>query len=854
MAGRAEIEGVRRKVRVPLLTQPVRLERTLSGYRIVAAGDAELTPLLEDRGLAAEMEAAPGLATPGWLEAIGTKSWLWSAAEATGLPIDAVTTATSRLPGDRLVVVAAAALFVGRDVFGGGLVDSLRSWAGRELHATALAAVYDPPGEPEPDSTPILSPLPLTQAQEKVVARARTAPVTVVSGPPGSGKSHTVIAAALEVVHRGGSVLVATQSPHAADVLAALLTRYPSPSPVLFGNAERRAALAAELAGGAADGPSERELRADQQTVTENHDLVRGAAARLQAALAEHEAAAGLPAWQPLLPGLAADVPGAFDDAVDLDRAVRLLDRAGSSWWARWRVRRMLHAAGGVPEEKMREAIRAATAQRAAARLAAAGGTDLAPQWEGLQAAEETLAQAVGAAMHRAARSRKRWDAEARRGAAALAAALRAGRNRRRELLSRLDAASLVRALPLWIGTVADVEDLLPATPGMFDLVVLDEASHVDQIRAAPVLARARRALVVGDPRQLRFVSFVSDVDVAEVLSRYHADDRLDVRRVSTYDLAAGAAPAIWLDEHHRSTPHLIGFSAHRFYDDRVTVATRHPRTEAVDAISLVRVGTAAAEVDAVVGVVRSLAESGRTGIGVVSPFRPQAEALEKALLAAFPTDEIERLGLRVGTVHAFQGSEAGTVVASLGLDPGAPAGRRRFATDPHLFNVMITRARHRLIVVTAQQNPDGLLGDFFTWADKPPPIDLAPDPDGWPGVLTAELRRQQVTVRPAYKVGTWTVDLCVGPPDSAIGVFCAVHEQGPQAHIDRRRALRRAGWQLLDIFGTDGSSDPRRAALEIATVVQGARDHPGIGSVPALDSMSAPGSPPPSRASPPTT
>jgi hypothetical protein len=53
------------------------------------------------------------------------------------------------------------------------------------------------------------------------------APVTVVSGPPGNGKSHAVVAAALDVVDRGGSVLLATQSAHAASVLAELLSRYP---------------------------------------------------------------------------------------------------------------------------------------------------------------------------------------------------------------------------------------------------------------------------------------------------------------------------------------------------------------------------------------------------------------------------------------------------------------------------------------------------------------------------------------------------------------------------------------------------------------------------------------------------
>jgi superfamily I DNA/RNA helicase len=822
VAGRAELDGVPRKVRVPLLSQPVRLDRGLTGYRVVPAGDLEVTALLADRELAAALEAAPGLAAPGWLDATGSRAWLSSAAEATGLPIDATVERGGRLPADRLVLVAGAALFVVRDVFGARLGDSLRTWAGRPLGGTALAALYGEPPASQPDDSPVLSPLPLTRAQAAVVARARTAPVTVVSGPPGNGKSHVVVAAALEVVDRGGSVLVATQSSQAAEVLGGLLARYPGPAPVLFGDAERRTALAAGLAAGTETGIADRELRADRAAVRRRLELVREAREVIRAGLDLERRAAELPAWQPLLSGLAAEVPGAFDD-----EAAALLARArrpGAGWWQRWRGRRVLRTAPGVPEERVTEALAAADAQRAAARLAATGGTDLTARWAALHEAEAALAGTVGAAMRRASRSDKRWTSEARRGTAALATALRSGRNRRRELLAALDGPPLIRALPLWIGTVADVEDLLPATPGLFDLVVIDEASHVDQVRAAPVLARARRALIVGDPRQLRFVSFVSDVDMAEVLTRHGADERLDVRRVSTYDLAAGAAPAIWLEEHHRSAPHLIGFSAHRFYGDRIAVATRHPRTETRDAIDVVRVGGAsvsngvnAAEVTAVVEVVRELAGSGRTGIGVISPFRPQAEALEAALLAAFPADRIEELRLRVGTVHAFQGSEAEVVVASLGLVSGDGAGRRRFVADPHLFNVLITRARERLIVVTSLDSADGLIGDYLAYADKPPGPEPGGEPGGWAATLGAELSRLEVAVRPDYAVGGWRLDLCVGPAETAIGVLCGVHPDGPDAHVDRQRALHRSGWRLVDGFPSRWQGDPRRAALEIA-------------------------------------
>ncbi|GIE31304.1 hypothetical protein Ait01nite_043490 [Actinoplanes italicus] len=835
LAGRTEVDGKQRKIRVPLLSQPVHLERTLTGYRVAAAGDVEVTPLIADRELAASLENAPGLGSAGWLDVVGARAWLASAAEATGLEFDAVTEPGGRLPADRLVLVAGAALFVARDVFGGGLRDSLRSWAGRDLTGTALAAVYgcapDLPAAPAPGD-PVLSPLPLSEAQAAVVARARTAPVTVVSGPPGNGKSHTVVAAALEVVLRGGSVLIATQSPHAAEVLAALLARYSGPAPVLFGDADR-SSLAASLGAGADEGVGSRQLRADRQAVLHNLSRVRSARAAVTTVLRAELLAAGLPGYEPLLAGLAADVPGAFDDDVDLDEAARLLGSGSpAGWWARRRVARargralrLLGARPGVPMERVLEALAAASAQRAAARLAVTGGGDLDRLWAVVHEAEAALRASAGTSIRHAARSAERWDGDARRAASALATALRSGRNRRRELLARLDAPPLVRALPLWIGTVADVEDLLPAAPALFDLVVIDEASHVDQIRAAPVLARARRALIVGDPRQLRFVSFVSDAGVSGVLERHGADDRLDVRRVSTFDLATAAAPTTWLTEHFRSVPHLIGFSARRFYDGRIVAMTRTPAADEADAVDVVPVagatvsdGVNTAEVAAAVAAVEKLAAAGFRGIGVITPFRAQADACESALVAAFPVERIEELGLRVGTVHAFQGSEADAVVVSLGLVDGDAAGRRRFVTDAQLFNVMVTRARRRLVVLNSLTAPDGLLGEYLRYAAGPPHPGPAPDaPTGWAARLAVELERVGVPVRPGYAVGSWRIDLCAGPASSPAGVLCGVHPGGPEAHLARQSALHRAGWRLIDAFPTRWDGDPRRAALEIA-------------------------------------
>jgi hypothetical protein len=65
----------------------------------------------------------------------------------------------------------------------------------------------------------------------------------------------------------------------------------------------------------------------------------------------------------------------------------------------------------------------------------------------------------------------------------------------------------------------------------------------------------------------------------------------------------------------------------------------------------------------------------------------------QSALLAGFTIEEIETLELHASTVQGFQGSEAGTVIVSLGLvDDDYPA-RCRFVGNPRLSNVMVTPA-----------------------------------------------------------------------------------------------------------------------------------------------------------------
>ncbi|GAB3843095.1 hypothetical protein GCM10029963_17200 [Micromonospora andamanensis] len=55
LIGTADVDGTRRRIRLPLLAQPVRLQRGRRGYRVVPAGDLELTP-----------SSKTGNSPPGW--------------------------------------------------------------------------------------------------------------------------------------------------------------------------------------------------------------------------------------------------------------------------------------------------------------------------------------------------------------------------------------------------------------------------------------------------------------------------------------------------------------------------------------------------------------------------------------------------------------------------------------------------------------------------------------------------------------------------------------------------------------------------------------------------------------------
>jgi hypothetical protein len=880
LVGTVTVDGRRTPVVQPLMARPISIRRrsllarvaTASSYGTGEAhvlelhGEAEVNRLVDDparRGhLAATVHFGGGALTGSTRQAGDRlldrldrlRSWVRDTSLAMALPVGRPTLAPpdwgTAFDHDGLRAHVGSFLFVTRNPHDASVSTSLWNWAGRRgLESTALGAVLGAgsaaaPLGPTPDAPggteqEVLLPMVLSASQEEVVRCARSEAVTVLSGAPGTGKTHTLCAVAVDTVSRGGSVLIATHSRAAADAVTELLDRTPGPDPVRFGDGAGIARVVDEL----------EQRRAAPHTAGRLEQLAHHrsvAAARRQAVLdsltaaLEHEARAERsPDWDAALPALRRAAPGFFDPTVDLARLDELLGTVttaersvpGRTPWGRWWTRRRARRARGALDEmaggteaadpdRLAAAAQAAADRRALEDLALHGGTRLDTTWDALAEADAQARTALGEWLEGIPHDPSRLRDGGAAAVSDLLTALKAGRGNRRDMLASLPTGALTATIPLWVGTLGDVEDVLPATPGLFDLVILDEASHIEQSRAAGALLRGRRTLVVGDPRQLRHTSFMSDdrLDAAlEELGLSESRSVLDVRRVTAFDLAAATGRPVQLREHFRSEPHLIGFSLARFYRDEVAIMTTSPATECTDCIEEVAVPAPGAE--EVATLVEQLVADGVVDLGVITPFREHAETLEDLLGRRFDADEIRRIRLRVGTVHGFQGAERDVMVMAPGLAPEDPPGRRRFVEDPHLFNVMITRARHRCIVATSMgDDVGGLLGEYLRYGERGPrPAEDRPPDDTWTAALGEGLGAAGLTVRTGYAVGPWSLDLLVGRGTSVVALETRIHPHGVDEHVRRHVGLTRLGWRVRDAYPSRWGGDAATAAVELS-------------------------------------
>mgnify|MGYP000845798574 FL=1 len=302
---------------------------------------------------------------------------------------------------------------------------------------------------------------------------------------------------------------------------------------------------------------------------------------------------------------------------------------------------------------------------------------------------------------------------------------------------------SLLATYPVVASTCHSIRGNLDES-ALLDWVIIDESSQVVIPEGIAALSKARNAVIVGDEKQLGPV-----LAGWKDSHREPPDPRYDVRSLSLLESVKALGelagiPRTLLREHYRCRPAIIEFCNRMYYDGQLIAMTdpsdaREPPMRVVRAAPgnharrLPRGRYSQREIDIIAQLedLRLLDrgvttgdkdESGDYVLGIVTPYREQANRA-----GARVRQESEGSGHArwlAETAHKFQGRGAGTIVFSTVLDSDDTAGGDTgFYDDSRITNVAVSRAKDRVVVVTAHggvrhsRNVTALL-DYITMLD----------------------------------------------------------------------------------------------------------------------------------------
>lgn len=126
---------------------------------------------------------------------------------------------------------------------------------------------------------------------------------------------------------------------------------------------------------------------------------------------------------------------------------------------------------------------------------------------------------------------------------------------------------------------------------------------------------------------------------------------------------------------------------------------------------------------------------SSKFRIGVVSPYRAQAELIDKLVLSGEFPNTIE---IQVGTIHGFQGDECDIMFVVLNTPPSISTSPEMFLNKRNILNVSISRARDYLFIIMPDEDTD----NFSKLSLVNSLENLIKQTDDWAEVKTKDLER----------------------------------------------------------------------------------------------------------------
>lgn len=398
-------------------------------------------------------------------------------------------------------------------------------------------------------------------------------------------------------------------------------------------------------------------------------------------------------------------------------------------------------------------------------------------------------------------------------------------------------------SIPVWIMPLNKVIENIKLNSSTFDVIIFDESSQSD-IFAICALFRAKRAVIVGDDKQISPQVIGIDQDaVNELIDRYLSEiphsEWFDLE-TSLYNTALRVFPdRLLLKEHFRCVPDIIGFSNELCYSGEI-IPLRQPEKNEMfenpimtvkvengekDKIKNININEAETLVKEVVKCCRNKRYNNMS-MGVISLLgEAQAELIENMLRERLGERELVSRKLICGDAYTFQGDERDIIFLSMVVADNVKFAALTREVDIRRFNVAVSRARNQLWLFysfnTEKLNPECVRTKLYRYCTDPSIINGNNNEES--NVLINDFQRDVFNlinksgykIKPFVKLGRHEVDFIIEGNNNVIAIECdgGNHKITDDWEINHERhmTLSRVGWNFYRIKGSEFYRNPEK-------------------------------------------
>ncbi len=246
----------------------------------------------------------------------------------------------------------------------------------------------------------------------------------------------------------------------------------------------------------------------------------------------------------------------------------------------------------------------------------------------------------------------------------------------------------------------------------LFDYLIIDEASQVDLVTASLALSCCKNVVIVGDVKQLpQIVPTEIEKISDEIFYKNKLEESYNYSKhsiiASLMNIYGDDLPKTLLSEHYRCHPKIIGFCNEKFYDNQLVIMTDEEPNDKPFKIYKTVPGNHARKIKVgdekgwynlrQIEVVKDEIIENNKGkykdcskVGIISPYRRHVIETKS---------KIRKIDLEVDTVHKFQGREKDTIIFTTVANDITP-----FIDNANLINVAVSRAVKEFLVVTSNK------------------------------------------------------------------------------------------------------------------------------------------------------